>query len=367
MFNQHGLFDDAAPDAWNERVTNNSINRNRFPEYASSLSQPSLLARTLLSPSSDARPIVEKKCKKQEQRCEPAEISYCDAYPNTNTNQVDWALYAAHRVAQIGGIELEKTKNNSTGFERNLATIFCDKCNGERFKNDQRTELLEKTTLQGILLAIFLPNHLTEYLNNVAAQHTRLKNAARQCVTQIEQYNAQLLKRAAQERDLLIKRMLFYADNNQTECTFTIDSEIEFGKNNIQWSQFTIDSVSEPDLFGRAIAVLVHQVLQSASLRVKAASCSDTKKIVLILSWKSALENLKADKNKEDAESKTERQKTDSKELGKTTEVSRKSVVTKAAIEKRAPYLSNPLFDEATFGTTDNSVKPNNAEATAYF
>lgn len=406
-----GLFESSASllaDAWSERTLSSSLQagggggvtahqqRNRFPEY-----NGALVARTLMQHSA---PQATRQTKKDAATAAlvgtgalpapppplasapslatqtPAAttttspdddvISYCDAYPNTNTTQVDWALYAAHRVAGVTGVELEKGKANAAAAqERNLWSIFFGKCGGDRrYKNDQRAELLEKLTLQGVLLAMFVPQQVVQYFNSIAAQHTRLHLAARQCVAQVD-YNLDTLKNhAAHERDLLIKRILFHADNGQTECRFSIDSQFEF-RNQVSWSQYTLDSVKEADLFGRAIGVLVHQVLQSPSLRVKAADCgggSVGKKIDLVLSWKAALDNLRpkdpevrlagaaptlardepepqpAQPAQKEAESASARQEAP---LAKSSSGNGAGVASRTA----APYLPNPLFDNETF------------------
>lgn len=283
MFGSSAIFDDGnsmTTDAWTDR------SRSKVSDYE----EHSIVARTLL-------PTVEKK-KKQTVTppslavAQDSQTDYGDSYPNTNTNKIDWALLAAHRVGNVLGIKLQDSKKSVIA-ERNLATIFFAKCNGEKFKDDQRSRIIENLTLESILLAIFLPLELSRHLQSFASQHAHLRLASRQCTAQIEQNQQSLQSRGARERDLLIKRLLFYADNGKTECPYAIDAK-EFGQHaNDYWSEKTLESVREPDLFGRAIGVLVHDVLQSPSLRVRAGPTVEKNTISLILSWSNALDNIK--------------------------------------------------------------------------
>ncbi len=279
---------DMTTDAWSGRVK--------------PIDHRSIVARTLLSPTpvptekkkgnhatAAAAPVVPTS---GQSATDPIEMDYGDSYPNTNTTKVDWALLAAHRVANILGIKVHDGKKAAT-VEKNIATIFFAKCNGEKFKDDQRFKLIERLTLESILLAIFLPLELPAHFQSLALQHNSLKLAARQCTAQIEHNRQILLNRGSHERDLLIKRILFHADNGKTDCSFVIDVK-DFNQHGCCWSEQTLDSVREPDLFGRAIGVLVHDVLQSPSLRVKAGSL-EKQQISLILSWARALENIKED------------------------------------------------------------------------
>lgn len=373
MFGNNGvsLFDDNASmmtsDVWSDR------SHQRFPERNTG---SSLIARTLL-PASSLPQQNQQQHQQQQQQHSPLQQSqkkstikkpdskpppplvsdeptYCEAYPDTNTTLVDWALFAAHRVASICGIDLHKLSNssNSSTVERNMSLIYYGKCNGERFKNDQRAEILETITLQGILLSIFLPDQLAQHLSSLAAQHSKLKLAARQCITQLENCLPQLVKRAAQERDLLIKRILFHADNGLTECSFTLDSRLEFGRNSESscWSACTLESINEPDLFGRAIAVIVHQVLQSASLRVKSGASSDKTKIILLLSWKTALENLRGAVDSNNTIQTTKR--TTASAAAASAEETPKKIENSGYSKSKSdavvpvPYLPNPLFDD---------------------
>lgn len=347
MFGAHGssLFDDnislMSADVWNDR----SHNANSTTSRSQPSRHSSIIARTLLPHdvhNSDVEQQYKSTKKQPDQQhknsMESNDNMYCEAYPDTNTKNVDWALFAAQRVAIVNGIELNKSAQTNAMVERNMSVIYYANYQKDRFKNDQRVEILDKITLQGILMSIFLPNQLVEYFGSIAAQHSKLKLAARQCIAQVEQNTAQLLKRSAQDRDLLIKRILFYADNGQTECSFTIDSRLEFGKNEYTWSQYTLESINEPDLFGRAIGVLVHQVLQSPSLRVKStSSSSDKTKIVLQLSWKTALENLRIDHTANNTTQKLTEETPRQQEK-------KKQETTSVAVS----YLSNPLFDNTT-------------------
>ena len=91
------------------------------------------------------------------------ETDHCDSYPNTNTSKVDWALLAAHRVASILNIKVNEGKKSIVQ-EKNLATIFFARPAGERFKDEQRFKIIERLTLESILLAIFLPTEIPAHL-----------------------------------------------------------------------------------------------------------------------------------------------------------------------------------------------------------
>jgi hypothetical protein len=411
MFGTQSLFDDsvAMTDAWNNQFvlpgTVNAIpantTRSRFPDYVPTTS---MVARTLpigapprsvgnepkrapaattahthtTAATASSKDRDERRPKPEAASPATAPLDYCDSYPNTNTTQVDWALFAAHRVASVCNIDLHQEKRLSGTQQKNMAVIFHGQCNsGERFKNDQRGEMLKRITLQCILLCIYLPNELSTYLSSVAAQHVSLRLASRQCSSQIEHFQAQLNERAARERDLLIKRILFHADNAQTECTLTLDYGVELGCTG-QWSDCTLESVAEPDLFGRAIGVLVHQVLQSASLRVRsapAAAASDKAKIVLTLSWKAALDNLRkahvtaADdrieatekevrSSNKDAEDKDAAEKR--REAARQKQKPRDEPVAPVVVA-RARYMPNPLFDNDEHSTTGATSEENTA------
>jgi len=163
---------------------------------------------------------------------------------------------------------------------------------------------LQSITLQTILLCKFAPEDLIEHLRDIASQHRHLKLAVRQCQTQAAHYKIKMQKRAAQNRDLLIKKMLFHADNGKTECFLDLnyDKELQCHGAKANWSTAVQQSVVEPDLFGRAVSVLVHRVLQSASLRVRVDESQSlggqSKSLRLCLSWQAALHNLKVSDKK---------------------------------------------------------------------
>lgn len=209
-----------------------------------------------------------------------------DSYPNTNTKKVDWALVAAHRAGSVLNYTINNQKKNLEQ-ESNFAAIFLGQPSNERFKDDQRSRLIEKITLETILLAMYMPIELCNHLMSFSQQYHELRLAVRQCNALIEAKKPLLLSNSARERDLLIKKILFFADNAKTECSLIIEA-----KELTSFSKQTLCSVSEADLFGRAIGVLVHNVLQSPSLRVYAGTFHQ-QKIELTLSWATALENIK--------------------------------------------------------------------------
>lgn len=228
-----------------------------------------------------------------------------ESYPNTNVLNVDWALCAAKRVASVKRLSLQCADGSKQKPLTNFATLlFATLTNtpSNLTRADVRINVLPYFTLEHLIVLAFLPQQFEQYLLSIAQCNNDLHTAIVQCIAALRTHMQTLCENAGRDRDRLIKRMLFHADNGQTECLFVLDALTETCGKYDKWPTTIIKSAAEPDLFGRAVGALVHQVLQSASLRIFCSIAADNAScIILKLGWADALACIvAADKGNED-------------------------------------------------------------------
>lgn len=262
-------------------------------------------------------PQHRRESEKTRQSAKERHLRYADAsYPDTVRTSVDWALFAAQRVvkARRAASRTPHLPNTITADERqrrqhahdlteNVRLLFFAPYGGGRtFSDDTRHALVAQMSLEGLLLCEFLPERMYKYLQTLADSHRQFKRGVDQCCAQLDYYVKQMNRNSARNRDLLIKKMLFSADNQQTACTVEFDyvgytaALGHVASANDVWSPTMTSCLREPDLFGRAVAVLVSDVLQSCALRVRSLNNSCPLQTVrLELSWDDAYRNMTGD------------------------------------------------------------------------
>ena len=240
-----------------------------------------------------------RRQRRSEKRSEQKAVDVsCRSYPETGIAKVDWALYAAKRVAKARRISLSSTEDDDDNNkpQSNVACIFLAAPHRAYRNADQRCDFLQSLTLESIILAEYKPQRFLSHLKAISSVNVSLKHAFAQCAAQYEQCCSDIERRAAENRDYLIKKMLFNADNGKESCELLLDVCSLFGnRENVvkKWPAEFLKSVEERDLFGRAVSTLVEQVLQSSSLRVyHSAAQSSASSVCLTLSWSEAFKRL---------------------------------------------------------------------------